>query len=83
MRFSLRSRMSIVFSLVALISIIGGFMVFVGTGASNTAQAKGLALNALKPIQKRLLDGLVSSELDPPQLAASTKAAVSQLLPHQ
>ena len=52
-----------VFSLVALASIIGGFTVFMGTGASNTAQAKGLVLNGLSPIQKRLLDGLVTSEL--------------------
>ncbi len=82
MRFSLRSRMSIVFSLVALISIIGGFMVFMGTGAStNRALAKGLAFNDLKPIQKRLLDGLVSSELNPPQIAADTKAATRNYFP--
>ncbi len=82
MRFSLRSRMSIVFSLVALASIVGGFMVFMGTGAStNRALAKGLAFNDLKPIQKRLLDGLVSSELNPPQIAADTKAATRNYFP--
>jgi len=50
-------------------------MVFMGPGASNTAQAKGLVLNGLSPIQKRLLDGLVTSELDPPQISTNTKAA--------
>lgn len=65
MRFfaHVRSRMSIVLSLVALASIIGGFVFVTGSGISpNQAQAKSLTYSNLTPLQKRLLSGLVRSE---------------------
>src|SRR6266446_1077 len=76
MRFSLRSRMSIIFSLIALASIIGGFLFFMEARSSiQMAKAKGLAYSSLSPIQKRLLDGLVSSNLDdPPQTNVATRS---------
>ena len=70
MRFSFhfRSKVSVVFSLVALASIIGGFLFFLGVGHPvGTVEAKGLAYSDLSKIQKRLLSGFVSSELDSSQ----------------
>jgi len=70
MRSFLRShsRVSTVLSLVALAFIISGFAFFVGVGNSpHTAQAKGLTYSDLSKIQKRLLSGFVSSELDAAQ----------------
>lgn len=71
-----RSRMGIVFSLVALASLIGGFAFFVGLSPlASTAQAKGLTYSDLSQMQKRLLSGFVSSELGVAQNAAQTRAA--------
>ncbi len=73
----IRSRMSVVFSLVALASLVGGFVFFMGTDAiRNTAEAKSLTYSSLSKIQKRLLDGLLSSELDPAQNQAQARVAV-------
>ena len=61
MRFSLRSKVSIVFSLVAIVALVGGFLfMFVGAGAStSTAKAAGLSYDQLNKIQKRLVSGIV------------------------
>ncbi len=67
MRFSLRSKVSIVFSLVAIVALVGGFLfMFVGAGATSpTAKANGLSYSQLSKIQKRLLDGFAALELNP------------------
>src|SRR5712692_9390701 len=63
MRFSLRSKVSIVFSLVAIVAIVGGFS-FMWAGASiHTAKATGFSVQLTK-LQQRLLDGFASSEID-------------------
>lgn len=70
-----RSKMGVVLSLVALASLISGFVFFVGFGTSlHTVQARGLTYSDLSKIQKRLLDGFVSSELDAAQNSAHTSA---------
>ncbi len=67
MRFSLRSKVSIVFSLVAIVALVAGFLfMFVGAGATgHTARANGLSYSQLSKIQKRLLDGFAALELNP------------------
>jgi hypothetical protein len=59
----LRSRTSILLSLIALIALTGSFAFF-GWGVTPTqkAQARGLAYSQLSPLQKRMLSGLLSSE---------------------
>src|SRR5437016_1447740 len=59
----LRSRTSMLVSLITLISITGGFAFF-GWIAPSThkALARGLTYAQLSPVQKRLLSGLLSSE---------------------
>src|SRR5579885_1793715 len=70
-----RSKMGVVLSLVTLASLISGFVFFVGFGTSpHTVQARGLTYSDLSKIQKRLLDGFVSSELDAAQNSAHTSA---------
>lgn len=70
-----RSKMSVILSLVALASLISGFVFFVGFGpSSRTAQARGLTYSDLTKIQKRLLDGFVSSEIDAAQNGARANA---------
>src|SRR5260221_1124640 len=67
MRFSLRSKVSIVFSAIAIVALVAGFLfMFVGAGAtSHTAKANGLSYSQLSKIQKRLLDGFAALELNP------------------
>jgi hypothetical protein len=68
--------MSLVFSLVALASLIGGFVFFVGFGPSaSSVQAKGLSYTSLSKMQKRLLSGFVSSEMDTAQNSAQARTA--------
>lgn len=70
-----RSKMSTVLSLVALASLISGFVFFVGFGASpHTALAKGLTYSDLSKIQKRLLSGFLSSEISSASGAAHANA---------
>src|SRR2546421_11736435 len=65
MRFSLRSKVSIVFSLIAIVAIVGGF-IFIGPGAStHTAKARSLTYSDLTKLQRRLLSGFSTSELNP------------------
>ncbi|MEO7019265.1 MAG: sialidase family protein, partial [Ktedonobacteraceae bacterium] len=69
-----RSRMSIVLSLVALASMIGGFVFLTGTGiATNKALAKSVTYSNLTPRQKLLLSGLRRSELASQKGQARTK----------
>src|SRR6266567_1970450 len=64
MRFSLRSKVSIVFSAIALVA--GFLFMFIGAGAStHTAKANGLSYSQLSKIQQRLLDGFAALELNP------------------
>src|SRR5689334_6471969 len=66
--FRLRSKMSICLSMVALASLIGGFAFLGGLGASTpTALAKGFTYSSLTQMQKRLLSGFLSSEIDASQ----------------
>jgi hypothetical protein len=71
-----RSHLSMVLSLVALASLISGFVFLIGPAASpRTAQAKGLTYSDLSRTQQRLLDGFVSSEIAAAQSSAHTSAA--------
>lgn len=75
--FRLRSKVSIVLSIVALAAMIGGFAFFGGIGSStHTALAKGLTYSNLNQIQKRILSGFLSSEISASQSAAHTNAPV-------
>jgi len=67
MRFSLRSKVSIVFSAIAIVALVAGFLfMFIGAGAStHTAKANGLSYSQLSKIQQRLLDGFAALELNP------------------
>jgi hypothetical protein len=70
----LRSRMSIVLSLVALASMIGGFVFLTGTGiTTNKALAKSLTYSNLTPKQQGMLSGLVRSEFLLQQNTARTE----------
>ena len=72
----LRSRMSIVLSLIALASIISGFVFIPGTvGSTNKTLAKGLTYSSLTQKQKQLLSALRRSELAPQTGQARTKTA--------
>jgi hypothetical protein len=70
--------MSMVLSLVALASLISGFVFFVGIGASpQTVQAKGLTYADLSKSQQRLLDGFVSSEITAAQSSSAHTSAAA------
>jgi hypothetical protein len=73
-----RSNVSMVLSLVALASLLGGFVFFVTSGNSpRLARAQGLTYSNLSKIQQRLLDGFVSSEIDNAQSSnAHTSATI-------
>lgn len=74
--FRFRSKMSIVFSLVALASLLSGLLFFLGAGRSlGIVQARGFAASDLTTIQKRLLSGFVSFELDSSQSGLHTNTA--------
>src|SRR5579885_1688767 len=72
----LRSKTSILLSLIALIPVIGGFTFFGGM-ASSTHQvlASGLTYGQLTPLQRRSLSSLALSELNPP-LSSTAKANI-------
>jgi hypothetical protein len=72
----LRSRLSVFLSLVALVSMIGGWALFVRADLSpRSALAKSLTYANLTALQKHFLSGLVSSEMHAPQSTAHTSAA--------
>ena len=77
-----RSKMSIILSLVALASIMSGLAFSMGSGiAPYSALAKGLSASGLSPLQKRFVSGLISSELasqpsGKPRANATTPSAV-------
>lgn len=74
-----RSKMSLVFSLIALASLAGGFALFGGIGTSTPkAEAKSLTYSDLNKIQRRLLDGLVSTDLDLSQQSTHTNTAAQR-----
>jgi hypothetical protein len=59
-----RSKMSVILSLVALTSIMSGLVFFLGAGISpHTAVAKSLKYSDLSPIQRRFVSGLIGSDL--------------------
>jgi hypothetical protein len=71
-----RSRLSIVLSLVALASLVGGFGLFSGVGGSTgSVLAKGLTYADLSALQKSHLSGLVFSEMNTPRGKARSTAA--------
>lgn len=72
----LRSRMSIILSLVALASIVSGVFLLTGAGSpAQTALARGLTYASLTPKQKELLSGMRRLELTSPASAARTRAS--------
>jgi len=71
-----RSRLSVVLSLLALASLVAGFGLFSGAGgAPATVQAKGLSYADLSARQKSHLSGLVFSEMNAPRGKARATAA--------
>src|SRR5438876_2216193 len=64
MRFLLRSKVSIVFSLVAILTIIGGFSFMWMGGTTHTAKARSLTYSDLSTMQKRILSGIWTADLN-------------------